>query len=100
MIDGANGFQQLCYITLPLLKPTVLITLIWITTSTFNEFDLVYALTAGGPLEATNLLGIQMYNTAFSLGQFEKGSAIAVLMFLVNLILSLVYYRVLRRKEA
>lgn len=74
-------------------------TLVWITTSTFNEFDLVYALTAGGPLESTNLLGIQMYNTAFKIGQFEKGSTIAVLMFLINLFMSVVYYRMLRRKE-
>lgn len=99
MIDGANKLLQLWYITLPLLKPTILVTLVWITTSTFNEFDLVYALTAGGPLESTNLLGIQMYNTAFKIGQFEKGSTIAVLMFLINLFMSVVYYRMLRRKE-
>lgn len=100
MIDGANRLQQLWYVTMPLLKATILITLVWITTSTFNEFDLVYALTGGGPLESTNLLGIQMYNMAFKLGHFEKGAAIAVLMFLINLVMSIVYYRFLRIKES
>ncbi|WP_428242460.1 carbohydrate ABC transporter permease [Gynuella sp.] len=100
LMDGASKVRQFWYITLPLLKPTTMVTLIWITTSTFNEFDLVYALTSGGPLDSTSLLGIQMYNMAFKYGEFEKGSALAVLMFLINLLMSIIYLRMLKNKEA
>lgn len=98
-IDGANAWNRFRYITLPLLKPTMMVTLVWITISTFNEFDLVYALTGGGPLNQTNLLGIFMYNTAFKFGAFEKGATIAVLMFVINLVLSVIYFKVLSPKE-
>lgn len=100
VIDGASKTQQFMYVTMPLLKPVLLITLILITISTFNEFDLVYALTGGGPLDSTKLLGVFMYNEAFKLGHFEEGSAVAVLMFIINLFLSLIYFRVFKTNEA
>jgi multiple sugar transport system permease protein len=98
-VEGASRMQQFFKITLPLLKPTILINVVWISISTLNEFDLVYALTNGGPLKATNLLGIDMYNTAFKMGQFEQGSTIAVLMFVINVILSFIYVKMMKTEK-
>lgn len=98
-VDGATPLSQFWRITLPLLKPTILVNLVWISISTFNEFDLVYSLTRGGPLEATNMLGLYMYRLAFQFGQFENGAAVAVLMFLINAALSLGYIRLLRTES-
>jgi multiple sugar transport system permease protein len=98
-VDGATPFQTFFKVTLPLMKSVILINLIWITISTFNEFDLVYALTGGGPIDQTNLLGIHMYNTAFKAGKFELGSAIAILMFITNAFMTLVYSKVLKNKD-
>ncbi|CDZ25082.1 binding-protein-dependent transport system inner membrane protein [[Clostridium] cellulosi] len=95
-VDGASSLKVITKITLPLLKPTMLVNFVWITISTFNEFDLVYALTGGGPLQETNLLGIHMYNTAFKYGKFEIGSTIAVLMFVINALLTVVYSKLLK----
>jgi multiple sugar transport system permease protein len=95
-VDGASALRTVFSITLPLLKPTLLVNFVWITISTFNEFDLVYAMTGGGPLQETNLLGVFMYNTAFKYGKFEVGSTIAVLMFAINALLTVLYTRLLR----
>jgi multiple sugar transport system permease protein len=98
-VDGASSAKTFFKITMPLLKPTILVNLIWITISTFNEFDLVYALTGGGPLKQTNLLGVYMYNTAFKAGKFEVGSSIAVLMFVTNALMTAVYTRLIKYKD-
>jgi multiple sugar transport system permease protein len=98
-VDGATSFQTFFKITLPLMQPIIMVNLIWITISTFNEFDLVFALTGGGPIDETNLLGIFMYNTAFKSGKFELGSTIAILMFLTNAFLTLIYSKLLKAKN-
>jgi multiple sugar transport system permease protein len=98
-VDGAGAWRKFFRITLPLLKPTILVNLIWISISTLNEFDLVFALTGGGPMNQTNLLGINMYNTAFKAGQFEVGSTIAVLMFIINALLSVIYVKSLKTEN-
>jgi multiple sugar transport system permease protein len=98
-VDGASRRQTFFKITLPLMQPIIMVNLIWITISTFNEFDLVYALTGGGPIEETNLLGIYMYNTAFKAGKFELGSTIAILMFVTNALLTFGYNKILKTKN-
>lgn len=99
-VDGAATVQSFFKITLPLLKPIILINLIWITISTFNEFDLVYAMTGGGPIDETNLLGIYMYNTAFNAGKFELGSTIAIFMFMTNAMMTFIYTKVLKYQSS
>lgn len=98
-VDGASSLQMVFRVTLPLLKPTLLVNLVWITISTFNEFDLVYALTGGGPLQQTDLLGIFMYDTAFKYGKFEVGSTVAVLMFVINALLTVLYTKLLKESN-
>lgn len=99
-IDGASSFDCLRYITLPLIGPTILILIIMITISTFNQFSLVYALTGGGPLRATELTGLYMYEQSFVFGNLGYGAALAVFILLGNLLLSMLYYRALRSEGA
>ena len=73
-VDGAGGFATLRYITLPLMKIVIVANIILITVYTFNIFDLVYAMTGGGPINATELIGIFMYRAAFISGRLGYGA--------------------------
>ncbi len=93
-IDGASSFQTFLYITLPHLKGTTLVLLILRSIWTFNYFDLIYLVTAGGPAQATQHLPILIYMK--SMGQFKFGSAaaIAILSGLVFIIFAWAYLRI------
>lgn len=95
-IDGAGGLQRFRYITIPLLKSTFLINLIMITIGTIGYFDIIFSLTGGGPNNATEVLPLYMYNSAFKFHQLGTGAAIAVIMLLISLVLTLVYMFVFR----
>ncbi|HET6371429.1 MAG TPA: sugar ABC transporter permease [Nitrospiria bacterium] len=96
-IDGANGWQIFRRITLPLLKPAILIVLLFRTLDAFRVFDTVYVLTGGGPANSTETLSIYAYKVLFQILQFGYGSALAVVTFLCVLIISLSYVALLRR---
>ncbi|SDM45111.1 carbohydrate ABC transporter permease [Halarsenatibacter silvermanii] len=98
-IDGANRWQRFVHITLPMLKPQINITLIYLSFACFNQFDTIYSLTGGGPGEATEVLALNMYRTAFSRFDWGYGSALAILLFLMNAVLSLVYNKFLESEE-
>ena len=95
-IDGANGLQKFRYLTIPMMKSTFLINLIMITIGTIGYFDIIFALTGGGPKNATEVLPLYMYNSAFKFHQLGTGAAIAVIMLLISLMLTLVYMYVFR----
>lgn len=97
-IDGATGSSALRYLTLPLLKPFVLINLIMITLATFNVFDLIYVMTNGGPLFNSEVMSLYMYHQAFEHNYFGVGAAAAMLLLLVNLGLTLLYLRFLEEQ--
>jgi multiple sugar transport system permease protein len=98
-IDGANRWATLRHITLPLLWPIMLATWVLITIYTFNIFSLVYAMTGGGPVNATEIIGLFMYRTAFTSGRLGYGASIAVLMFLLNLMITIIYLVTLRPRQ-
>ncbi|WP_136689182.1 carbohydrate ABC transporter permease [Halorhabdus amylolytica] len=93
-VGGASRLQTVRNVTLPLLRPFILMNLILVTLFTFNVFGMILVMTGGGPLDATNVLALHMYQTAFSLGNFGKASALAVLLFLFNLLTVAFYLRV------
>lgn len=95
-IDGAGGLQKFRYITIPLLKSTFLINLIMITIGTIGYFDIIFSLTGGGPNNATEVLPLYMYNSAFKFHQLGEGAAIAVIMLLISLALTFVYMFIFR----
>ena len=92
-IDGATQWQTFRRITLPLLKPALLLALLFRTIDALRVFDLVYVMTQGGPADATNVLQFYGYKKTFPEGMVGYGSAIAVIVFLMSLVLSLAYLR-------
>jgi trehalose/maltose transport system permease protein len=91
--DGATAWQKFRYVTLPLLKPALLLALLFRTIDALRVFDLVFVMTQGGPADATNVLQFYGYKKSFAEGMIGYGSAIAVTVFLLSLALSLVYLR-------
>ena len=91
-IDGANGFQKLRYITIPMLTPTTFFVLIMLTIQCFKVFDLVYVMTGGGPGNATKTLVNYIYEKAFTSWQFGPASAGAIVLFSVVLIITLIQF--------
>ena len=86
-IDGANAFQRFFYITLPSLKPAILLAVLMRTMDAFKQYDLIYAMTQGGPGVASQNVNILMYNTAFQYFNVSKASAMAVIsVILINVI--------------
>lgn len=98
-MDGASGWASFWEITFPIIKPTVLVVTIMLSLSYFNHIDLPLILTGGGPLGKTNILALEAYKQAFENNELGYGSAISILVFLVNIILSLLYLRMLRSER-
>jgi multiple sugar transport system permease protein len=95
-VDGATRWQQFRRVTLPLIRPALLLALLFRTIDALRVFDLVFVLTQGGPADATNVLQFYGYKKSFAEGMIGYGSAIAVVVFLLSLALSLAYLRVLK----
>ena len=93
-IDGAGGWQRFRFVTLPLLRPVILIVTLFSVIFTFADFQLVYVLTHGGPQNATQLLATYAFDIAMSAGQLGLGAAIALTMLpaLALLIVALTIY--------
>ncbi|MHC1692686.1 MAG: carbohydrate ABC transporter permease [Sphaerochaetaceae bacterium] len=92
-IDGANKWQQLRKITIPMLTPTTFFVSIMLTISCFKVFDLIYVMTFGGPGRATNVLVYYIYNSAFKYFEYGYSSAIAMVLFVIVLIITLLQFR-------
>lgn len=100
-IDGASAWQQIQRITLPLLRPTMLVVLVLATISGFQAFDYIYTLTGGGPVGATTLIVQYIYEKAFqSPIQYGLAAAGGVLFFVVVFLVTLINYFLGRRKGA
>ena len=87
-IDGAGNGAMITRITLPLLKRFTLLNVLYATMSTLNVFDLIYLMTGGGPLNNSSVVGLYMYQQAFTLGRFGYGAAIAMLLLACNFLLT------------
>ncbi len=96
-VAGASGWQKLKDIILPLMRGHILTDLILITLWTFNVFT-PFLVTGGGPAFKTELVSIYTYRVAFKFFEFGQGSAIAVVVMLINLMLALGYLSLLRRQ--
>ena len=94
-VDGASAFQQFWYITLPQLRPILLINTILISIFTLNTFDLILPLTGGGPGRATEVLALYAYNTVFRNFDLSNGAVLAVLLLAISLAFTFFYVRLL-----
>jgi len=98
-VDGANAWQQFFHITLPQLKPILFINLVLITISSFNTFDMIQTLTGGGPAGLTEVMTLAAFRQVFSYWEMGRGSAIAVLLLVITLLMTVVYYRFFQLDE-
>ena len=97
-IDGAGPWRQFRYVTLPLLGPTIRMSIFLSVIGTIQLFDLVWVLTRGGPAHSSETLAVTMFQFGFERNQFGYASAISVVIFLISLVFALGYQRwVLRR---
>jgi len=94
-VDGADSRACFRRITLPLLKPVILVVLVFRTLDAFRAFDAIYVLTGGGPANASETLSIYAYKILFQTLQFGYGSAVSVVVFLCVGFMSIFYIRML-----
>jgi trehalose/maltose transport system permease protein len=96
-VDGATRFQQFREVTLPLLVPSIVVALIFRTIAGLQTFDIPYTMTKGGPAHATQTLAMLIHDTTIDYGDIGYGSALAVLMFLLSMVVTAVYLRRVQR---
>ncbi|OYD09177.1 carbohydrate ABC transporter permease [Paludifilum halophilum] len=94
-VDGASRIQQFFKITLPMLRNTLLVALLFRTLDAFRVFDLIYVLTGGGPANATETISVYAYKTMFAQLNFGAGSALAVIVFLFVALISMLFVKML-----
>jgi multiple sugar transport system permease protein len=94
-VDGATKRQQFFAITLPMLKSTIMVALLFRTLDAFRVFDLIYVLTGGGPANSTETISIYAYKTMFAQMNFGAGSALSVIVFVCVALISIGYIKIL-----
>ena len=98
-VDGANRWQQFTQITLPMLRPAIFVALIFRTITAIQTFDIPFAMTGGGPGEATETLAMYIHKTTLDFLDFGYGSALAALMFVLSMAATSGYLRYTRRSS-
>ncbi len=94
-LDGANKWQQFVHVTLPLLKPSILVALLFRTLDAFRVFDLIWVLTGGGPGGTTESISIYAYKAMFAQTRFGYGASMVLIMALFVGIISYLYIKFL-----
>lgn len=94
-MDGATWRQSFFFITLPNLRNVIMISLILNTVWWFKHFGIVWVLTQGGPINATSIISIDIYKTAFEAFRFGPAAALAVIVFFIVFFISFLYQRLL-----
>ena len=100
LIDGSNGWQTFWHVTLPLLKPSILIVLLLRTMDLLRVFDQIFILTEGGPGFATETISLYIYRTAFRFFDFGYAAAMSFVLLALTNIISALYIRFLQSKES
>ncbi|MDH7802000.1 multiple sugar transport system permease protein [Rhizobium sp. AN70] len=98
-VDGAGKFRQFFEITLPLLKPSIVVALIFRTITALQTFDIPYMMTGGGPGTSTTTLAMYIHQNTVSFLDLGYGSALAVMMFALSMCVTAVYLRIIRTKD-
>jgi multiple sugar transport system permease protein len=97
-VDGASAWQKFRHVTLPHLKSVILIVLLFRTLDAFRVFDAIYILTGGGPANSTETLSIYAYKILFQTLDFGYGSTVAVSIFAIIMLISVIYISAMRRR--
>ena len=99
-VDGASTWQQFIEITLPMLRPAIFVALIFRTITAVQTFDIPFAMTGGGPGDATETLAMYIHKTTLDFLDFGYGSALATLMFVISMAVTSGYLRYTRRSAS
>jgi raffinose/stachyose/melibiose transport system permease protein len=99
-LDGATGFKRTLFITLPMLRSTIMVAVVYSISNSFRVFDLIQVMTGGGPAHQTEVMTIYMYNSAFVNLRYGYGSAVSILILLFSLIVIMLVNRLGREKNA
>jgi raffinose/stachyose/melibiose transport system permease protein len=100
MIDGATIFQRFRKITFPYLLPTITVNLVLLLKQGFTTFDFPYAMTGGGPVNASRVIGILIYDDAFENMRFAQANAQAIILFVIVATISIIQIKISNRKGA
>ncbi|TBL80824.1 carbohydrate ABC transporter permease [Paenibacillus thalictri] len=92
-VDGANAWKQFWHITLPMLRPTTFFIVVTLMITTFQVFGTIFMLTQGGPAGSTSMLAYYIYITAFNYYKFGYASAMAWVVFIILLLITLIQWR-------
>jgi raffinose/stachyose/melibiose transport system permease protein len=98
-LDGATKWETFRHVTLPLLGPTIRISVFLSMIGSLQLFDLVWVMTGGGPVNASNTMAVYMIDRGFERSRFGYGSAVAVLVFLLCFVIALAYQRLVLRRD-
>jgi raffinose/stachyose/melibiose transport system permease protein len=98
-IDGASSLQILRFVTIPMLSRTIYTTIYLSVLGSLQQFDLVWLMTKGGPVNASEVLTTYMYKNGFINFRFGYGAGVAVILFLICLAFSLIYQRLFMRQQ-
>ena len=99
LIDGTNGLQRFLFIKVPIIKPSLIATLTLIFIQTFKNFDLVFTITGGGPVKATELMTTFAYRLTFSEGQYGQGAATTLVLFVILMVMGFFYLKFVKNDE-
>jgi multiple sugar transport system permease protein len=99
-MDGASAFQRLRYVTLPLIRRSIVTNLMLITLWTLAAFGLIYVMTGGGPGTASQTTPLYMYQQSFKFYQLGYGTAMALVLLLIGAIFSLSYVKLIKLDES
>jgi raffinose/stachyose/melibiose transport system permease protein len=99
LIDGARRWEVLRYVTLPLLGPTIRISIFLSIIGALQLFDLVWVMTGGGPVHASNTMAVYMIDWGFKRFQFGYASAVAVILLAISLLFALTYQRFVLKRD-
>ena len=98
-VDGSSRFSEFRYITLPLLRPAILVSVLLRTMDAMRSFELPFNLTDGGPLTSTETLSLYAYRVIFQYVNFNLGSSAVIIQFIIIMAICLVYIWLIRRGD-
>lgn len=98
-IDGATSWKRFRYVTFPLLAPSFTINMVLAVERAFKEYDMIFALTGGGPGRSSEVISMTIYNESFTNKRAGYGAALGVVLFVIIVVITLFQMKVLRRRE-
>ena len=96
-VDGTSGWNEIIYITIPLMIPTIIVTMVFRFILSFKVFDEIYLLTQGGPGTSTEVISFSIYETFFESDNMGLGSVMSVVSLFVVSLLIIIVLNVIRR---